>query len=254
MALHTEEQVKLNIIDLKQRIVDACRRVGRDERDVRLIPVTKEFPPVVIQWAYEAGCQAVGENKVQELVDKSHYIKADGAYEDLQLILIGHLQRNKARFVAPYVAEFHALDSLRLAERLNRFMAEAGRALPVYVQVNTSQEESKYGLAASELMPFLAECVQFEHLKVVGLMTLAINSDDENAVRRCFRELRELRDKAQVLYPYLQRLSMGMSGDFEIAIEEGATDIRVGQMIFGSRDIDNEMDYFWPEEQSSAGV
>lgn len=113
-----------------------------------------------------------------------------------------------------------------------------------YVQVNTSQEESKYGVAMSELMQFLADCAQFKRLKVVGLMTLAITVDDEEAVRRCFRDLRKLRDEAQVLYPQLQRLSMGMSGDFEIAIEEGATDIRVGQMIWIA-DIVNEMDYFW---------
>ena len=247
MALYAPEKIKENFAELQQRIVDVCQRVGRNPEEVRLIPVTKEFAPTVVEIAYDAGYKQVGENKVQELVDKHEFLKQKGAYEDLEFILIGHLQSNKARFLTEHVAEFHALDSLRLAERLDRFMADAGRVLPVYIQVNTSDEESKYGLSASEVLGFIDECAQFKHLRVIGLMTLAINSKNDDEVRQCFRTLRELRDQAQLMYPDVTRLSMGMSGDFEIAIEEGATDIRIGQMIFGPRDIPNELDHFWPE-------
>ncbi|NLJ50571.1 MAG: YggS family pyridoxal phosphate-dependent enzyme [Alcaligenaceae bacterium] len=249
MALFAPEKIKENFEQLQQRIVECCERVGRDPKEVRLIPVTKEFAPAVIELAYACGYKQVGENKVQELVDKHEVLKQDNAYNDLEFILIGHLQSNKARFLADHVAEFHALDSLRLAARLDRFMQESGRVLPVYVQVNTSKEESKYGLNASAALDFIDECAEFKHLRVVGLMTLAINSHNDDEVRQCFRTLRELRDKAQLKYPQLKRLSMGMSGDFEIALEEGATDIRIGQMIFGPRDIPNELEHFWPENK-----
>ena len=250
MALFAPEKIKENFELLAQRIAAACERVGRSPDELRVIPVTKEFAPTAIEVAYANGYKQVGENKVQELVDKYEALKQDGAYADLELILIGHLQTNKARFLADYVSEFHALDSLRLAARVNRFMAEAGRVLPVYVQVNTSLEQSKYGLPVAETLDFIDECAAFSHLRVVGLMTLAMNSKNEEEVRQCFRTLRQLRDQAQLKHPAVRRLSMGMSGDFEIAIEEGATDIRVGQMIFGSRDIPNELAHFWPEDQA----
>lgn len=247
MALYAPEKIKSNFVELQQRIAAACERVGRNPSEVRLIPVTKEFAPTVVEIAYEAGYKQVGENKVQELVDKHEFLKHNGAYEDLEFILIGHLQSNKARFLTDHVTEFHALDSLRLAARLDRMMAEVGRVLPVYVQVNTSQEESKYGLNAAEALQFIEDCAEFKNIRVIGLMTLAINSKNDDEVRQCFRALKELRDQAQLKYPDITRLSMGMSGDFEIAIEEGATDIRIGQMIFGPRDIPNELDHFWPE-------
>lgn len=248
MALYAPDKIQENFATLEQNIADVCQRVGRDPKEVRLIPVTKEFAPTVIEMAYAAGYKQVGENKVQELVDKHEFLKKQGAYEDLEFILIGHLQRNKARFLTTHVSEFHALDSLRLAARLDRLMADAGRVLPVYVQVNTSKEESKYGVRAAEALTFIENCLTFKHLRVIGLMTLAINSDNEDEVRQCFRILRQLRDEAQLKYPDIKRLSMGMSGDFEIAIEEGATDIRIGQMIFGPRDIPNELEHFWPEK------
>ncbi|SUA55261.1 YggS family pyridoxal phosphate-dependent enzyme [Oligella urethralis] len=250
MALFAPEKIKENFELLAQRIAVACERVGRSPDELRVIPVTKEFAPTAIEVAYANGYKQVGENKVQELVDKYEALKRDGAYADLELILIGHLQSNKARFLADYVSEFHALDSLRLAARVNRFMAEAGRVLPIYVQVNTSLEQSKYGLLVAETLDFIDECAAFSHLRVVGLMTLAMNSKNEEEVRQCFRTLRQLRDQAQLKHPAVRRLSMGMSGDFEIAIEEGATDIRVGQMIFGSRDIPNELAHFWPEDRA----
>ena len=250
MALYAPEKIKENFVELQQRIGAACQRVGRDPAEVRLIPVTKEFAPTVVEIAYAAGYKQVGENKVQELVDKHEFIKREGAYEDLEFILIGHLQSNKARYLAEHVAEFHALDSLSLAARLDRLMGEAGRVLPVYVQVNTSKEESKYGLTTADAQGFVDECAQFKNLDVIGLMTLAINSDNDDEVRQCFRALKELRNQIQLQHPNVTRLSMGMSGDFEIAIEEGATDIRIGQMIFGPRDIPNELAHFWPEKNS----
>ena len=249
MALYAPEKIKSNFVELQQRIAAACERVGRNPDEVRLIPVTKEFAPSVVEIAYEAGYKQVGENKVQELADKHEFLKKNGAYEDLEFILIGHLQSNKARFLMEHVAEFHALDSLRLAARLDRMMAEASRILPVYIQVNTSEEESKYGLSPSDALQFIDACAEFKNLRVIGLMTLAINSKNDDEVRQCFRALKELRDQAKLKYPDVTRLSMGMSGDFEIAVEEGATDIRIGQMIFGPRDISNELDHFWPEDK-----
>ena len=166
--------------------------------------MTKTLPAERVEQAYQLGFHCFGENKVLE---------AKGKYEALQhlpihWILIGHLQSNKVKYVAKFIDEFHALDSIKLAEKLNHRLVEVQRILPVFIQVNTSNEQSK--------------------------------------VRRCFQTLRLLRDDIQKTYPDIQRLSMGMSGDFEIAIEEGATDIRVGQAIFGARALPDN--YYWSEQ------
>jgi pyridoxal phosphate enzyme (YggS family) len=197
-----------------------------------------------IRLAVAAGCRQLGENKVQEATRK-HQSLAD---LDVDWSIIGHLQTNKARVVASYAAEFQALDSVRIAEALNRHLQASGRTLDVYVQVNTSAEESKFGLPPDEVPDFLALLPQYEHLRVRGLMTLAIFSSDTERVRQCFRRLRELRDRARVATPHLigdGGLSMGMSGDYEVAIEEGATCVRVGQAIFGARATPDS--HYWPE-------
>jgi pyridoxal phosphate enzyme (YggS family) len=167
--------------------------------------------------------------------------------QDLQWSVIGHLQTNKAKQVARFASEFQALDSLRVAEALDRRLRIEGRQMDVFVQVNTSGEASKYGLAPDDVAAFLEAMPAFPTLRVRGLMTLALFSADAVRVRPCFVRLRELRDRLRHCAPdgvSLQELSMGMSGDFEIAIEEGATVVRVGQAIFGARAMPDA--YYWP--------
>jgi len=183
----------------------------------------------------DAGCRLLGENKVQEAYRKWEAL-ADLA--DLRWSVIGHLQTNKAKLVARFAAEFQALDSLRVAEALERRLQAEGRALDVFVQVNTSGESSKYGLPPDEVAAFLQALPAFSALRLRGFMTLALLSADAARVRQCFVQLRELRDRLRQEAPdgiELDELSMGMSGDYEIAIEEGATIVRLGTILFGAR-------------------
>ena len=225
--------LRANLDAIRARIASACASAGRDPAGVRLLPVSKTVGEARLRRAYAIGLHELGENKVQEALAKS---EAMADLPDLRWVLIGHLQTNKARDVAAFAAEFHALDSARLAEALDRRLQAAGRSLDVYIQVNTSAEESKSGLPPEEVLGFLAELPRFDTLRVRGLMTLAIRSDDAERVRACFRLLRTLRDRAReedLIGP--GELSMGMSGDYEMAVEEGATTVRVGQAIFGAR-------------------
>nr|WP_055501239.1 YggS family pyridoxal phosphate-dependent enzyme [Nonomuraea pusilla] len=223
-----------NIAAVRARIAAAAERSGRSASEIRLLPVSKTVPEERIRLAVRAGCRQLGENKVQEATRK-HRALAD---LDVAWSIIGHLQTNKAREVAAYAAEFQALDSIRVAEALDRRLQALGRGLNVYVQVNSSAEPQKYGIQPEELPGFLAALPRYTSLRVRGLMTLAIFTPDTERVRRCFTLLRVLRDRAREADPDLigpGELSMGMSGDYEVAIEEGATVVRVGQAIFGAR-------------------
>ncbi|KTC44322.1 hypothetical protein AO262_17800 [Pseudomonas fluorescens ABAC62] len=238
------EDFRRNLAAVQQRITDACRRVGRDPASVRLLPVSKTFDEAHLRLAYAAGCRLLGENKVQEAQRKA---QAMSELHDLQWSVIGHLQTNKAKQVARFASEFQALDSLRVAEALDHRLQIEGRQMDVFVQVNTSGEASKYGLAPEDVAAFIAALPAFPALRVRGLMTLALFSADVVRVRPCFVRLRELRDRLLADVPpgvSLEELSMGMSGDFEIAIEEGATVVRVGQAIFGARAMPDA--YYWP--------
>ena len=230
----TVEDFARNLDAVQARIARAAARAGRDPRSVRLLPVSKTVAEDRLRNAVAAGYHRLGENKVQEAKRKSENL----ADLDVSWAVVGHLQTNKARDVAAFAAEFQALDSLRLAEALDRRLQAAGRSLDVFVQVNTSGEESKYGLSPDEVPAFLAALPRFETLRVQGLMTLALFSSDLERVRACFVRLRTLRDRARDTDPDLigpGELSMGMSGDFAEAIAEGATLVRVGTAIFGSR-------------------
>lgn len=220
-----------NLEAVKQRIAAASVRSGRGPADVRLLPVTKTVPAHVLRLAYAAGICEFGENKLQEARDKRALLSD----LDIRWSIIGHLQTNKVKYLVRFASEFHALDSLRLAEELNKRLETEGRDLDVFVQVNTSAEDSKYGLHPDELIPFVERLGDYPRLKPKGLMTLALFSADIERVRPCFRLLRALRDRAAAVHPDLTQLSMGMSGDFEAAIEEGADVVRVGQAIFGPR-------------------
>ncbi|PZA11974.1 YggS family pyridoxal phosphate-dependent enzyme [Rhodopseudomonas palustris] len=230
-----------NLKLVRDRIAATCRRCGRSPDDVHLLPVTKTVPANVLRLAYAAGISEFGENKLQEARDKQ------AIFADLPIrwSIIGHLQTNKVKYLVKLATEFHALDSLRLADELNRRLDAEGRDLDVFVQVNTSGEASKYGLAPGDLVPFARRLSEYPRLKPRGLMTLAIFSTETERVRRCFRLLRNLRDHAMAVHSDLTQLSMGMSGDFETAIEEGATVVRVGQAIFGARPTSDR--HYWPD-------
>ncbi|MBI1649258.1 YggS family pyridoxal phosphate-dependent enzyme [Hyphomicrobium sulfonivorans] len=229
-----------NLQTVRSRIAAACLRSGRSPDDVRLLPVTKTVPAPVLRYAFAAGIRDFGENKLQEARDKNAAL----ADLDIRWSIIGHLQTNKVKYLVRFASEFHALDSFRLAEELNRRLEAQERDLDVFVQVNTSGEPSKYGLQPADVIPFVERLAEFPRLKPQGLMTLAIFSADVERVRTCFRLLRDLRDRAVAVHPALTQLSMGMSGDFEIAIEEGANVVRVGQAIFGARPTSDA--HYWP--------
>ena len=209
-----------------------------------MLPVSKTIDEHHIRLAYDAGCRMLGENKVQEANRKSSEM-AD--LTDLRWSVIGHLQTNKANLVARFADEFQALDSMRVAEALDRRLQVEGRSLDVFVQVNSSGESSKFGLAPEEVAPFMRQLPVFSALNVRGLMTLAVFSRDAALVRRCFVLMRDLRQTIcddMAIDPRQLGLSMGMSGDFEIAVEEGATVVRVGQAIFGARATPDS--HYWP--------
>ncbi|MGH8216213.1 MAG: YggS family pyridoxal phosphate-dependent enzyme [Rhodanobacteraceae bacterium] len=240
----TVEEFRQHLAEVHARIAAACARVNRDPASVRLLPVSKTVPEARIRNAYAAGCHTLGENKVQEAHRKC---QAMSDLPELRWAIIGHLQTNKARLVAEFASEFQALDNLRVAEALDKRLQALGRSLDVLVQINTSGEASKFGLPPDEVAGFVNRLPAFSSLRVRGLMTLALFSEDQDKVRPCFVRLRELRDRLRRDAPggiAMDELSMGMSGDFELAIEEGSTIVRVGQAIFGARAVPDSA--YWP--------
>src|SRR5699024_5667987 len=211
----TVGDVRGNVAEVDDRIAAAASRAGRDRAEIELLPVSKTVPQERIRLAVAAGCHKLGENKVQEAHRKSEEM----ADLDIDWSVIGHLQSNKAKDVARFASEFQALDRIKVARALDRRLQGEGRSLDVYVQVNTSAEDSKFGMPPEELLGFLRDIREFDTLKFQGLMTLAIFSSDIERVRPCFRMLAELRERARQTDPDLigaGRLSMGMSGDFEV--------------------------------------
>lgn len=229
------QEIAANIAAVRARIETACAAAGRPSGSVRLLPVSKTRPAADVRAAHAAGCSRFGENKAQEARDKATELADVPA---LEWVMIGHLQSNKAKLVAAFASEFQALDSLPLAGQLDRHLQRAGRRLDVLVQVNSSGEASKFGLPPAEVLPFAAALRPFDALRVRGLMTLALPSPDPAPVAACFERMRqvqrELRDAAVPGQTY-DELSMGMSGDFELAIAHGATVVRIGTAIFGAR-------------------
>ena len=230
----SENTMQSRVQAIRDRMDAACARVGRDPSEVTLLPVSKTFDDAAIREAVALGFHRFGENRTQEIAQKAPLL----ADCNIEWVVIGQLQTNKAKEVARYAHELQSLDRLELAEALDRRLQGEGRSIDVLVQVKTSPEESKSGLEASGLISFLRELTRFDTLRVQGLMTMAELTPDPQAVRACFAKLRQLRDQAlqeSIAGISLQRLSMGMSGDFELAIEEGSTEIRVGSSMFGSR-------------------
>lgn len=216
---------------VRKRVDDACVAAGRQPGEVAILPVSKTFGPEVVREAIALGLHRFGENKVQEIRDKA------AAMPDatIEWVVIGHLQTNKAKDVARLAAEVQTLDRLELATELDRRLQQAGRSLDVLVQVKTAAEDTKSGIEPDELPGLLAQLRACSSLRLRGFMTIATASNDADVVRGCFRQLRELATKASDSGFPTDRLSMGMSGDFSLAILEGATEVRIGSAIFGGR-------------------
>ena len=224
-----------NVEQVRERIHRACRRSGRASEDVRLIAVSKTKPAESIRQAYAAGLREFGENRVQEAAGKRKEL------EDLDAVwhLIGHLQSNKAKQAVGLFDFIHSVDSLHLAERIDRAAAALGRKLPVLIEVHLGEETSKFGVEEDELTRLAEQVGALPSLDLQGLMTLPPFFDDPEDVRPFFRRLRQLAGRIEARNMSgvsMRELSMGMSHDFEIAIEEGATIVRVGTAIFGERD------------------
>lgn len=242
--LNPVTDIAANLKVVEDRITAAARRVDREPAEIRLLPVSKTKPPAAVLEAHAAGYRRFGENKVQEAQVKW---KALSGHADLEWAVIGHLQTNKAKHVARFATEFQALDSLRLAAELDKRLHAEGRRLEVLVQVNSSNEDQKFGLPPEEVVGFAEQLRAFDALEVRGLMTLALFTDDQARIAKCFERMlqvqRELRDATGEPW---NELSMGMSGDFELAIEHGSTCVRVGTAIFGSRGSGDSPETWWP--------
>ena len=226
-----------NLAAVRERIAAAVRRAGRRPEEIALMAVSKTFPPDVIREAYNTGQRLFGENRVQEFADKAGALRGLAGVE---WHMIGHLQSNKAAKAAELFSAVDSVDSLRLAEKLNAAAQKLNKRLPVLIEINVGGEAAKSGTApdSSELEQLLAAAPSLEALQIRGLMTIPPFTEDPQLSRRYFRSLRELRDQiAARRLPgiSLDVLSMGMSHDFEVAIEEGSTCVRVGTAIFGER-------------------
>lgn len=219
---------------VREEIEKAAQRAGRDPAEVTLVVVSKTRAADDVAAAAEAGALHFGENYVQELVDKQGALAA--SHLGLKWHFIGHLQRNKVRFLAPFVELIEVVDSVRLAEEIDRRATAAGRVQPVLMQVDLAGEETKFGCPEAEAPALAAQLAALPSVQWQGLMAIPPAASDPEQSRPYFRRLRELRDELSQTYPdNVQHLSMGMSHDFPVAIEEGATIVRVGTAIFGPR-------------------
>jgi hypothetical protein len=222
-----------NLAQVQKNISNACEQAGRNPQEVTLVAVSKTKPVEMLKEAYDAGARVFGENKVQEILDKY-----DQLPNDIQWHMIGHLQRNKVKYIVDKVAMIHSVDSLRLAQTIEQEAAKKDICVPILIEVNVAQEESKFGLRTDEVIPLLEEISMFSHIQVQGLMTIApfVENPEEN--RDIFRELKKLSvdiDRKNINNINMSVLSMGMTGDYEVAVSEGATMVRVGTGIFGER-------------------
>lgn len=235
-----EQELKQRIAAVQERIAAAARRAGRAAHEVTLVAVTKTQGPEVVAAAYAAGLRVFGENRVEEAIPKVHQVAAllgEAAAAELRWHMIGHLQSRKAADVFPWAAMVHSVDSVKLAARLSRLAVAGGRLLPILLEVNVAAEPSKYGFAVAELAAGVEQIAGLPGLQIQGLMTVAPIAADPETVRPVFAALRRLRDELARRFPGLdwRHLSMGMTDDFTVAVEEGATIVRIGRAIFGER-------------------
>ena len=222
-----------NLAQVQKNINESCSKINRDPNEVTLIAVSKTKPVEMLKEAYDAGARVFGENKVQEIVDKYDQMPSDVKWH-----MIGHLQRNKVKYIVDKVAMIHSVDSLRLAETIEKEAAKKAVIVPILIEVNVAQEESKFGLKPEEVLPLIEEISDFSHIQIKGLMTIAPYVDNAEENREIFRELKKLSvDIAakNINNVTMSVLSMGMTGDYMVAVQEGATMVRVGTGIFGAR-------------------
>ena len=229
--------LKENLAEVQSRMEQACKRAGRDVAEVTLIAVSKTKPVTDLQEIYNAGVRDFGENKVQEMCDKMEKMP-----KDINWHMIGHLQRNKVKYIVGNVALIHSVDSYRLAEEINIQAKKKGIVVPILVEVNIADETTKFGVSKEDAMELVRQIASLDALSIKGLMTIAPYVVDPEENRAYFRKIKELSvdiDNQNIDNVSMDILSMGMTGDFEVAIEEGATMVRVGTGIFGKRDYQN---------------
>ena len=222
-----------NLAEVEARVAAACERAGRARDEVTLIAVSKTKPVSDVREAMAAGARVFGENKVQEIREKTETIK-----EPMEWHMIGHLQANKVKYLPGRVCMIHSVDNLKLAETIEKEFAKQDMCIDILCEVNVAGEDTKFGLTPEATEDFVRALTAFPHLRVRGLMTIAPFTEDPESNRQYFRGLRALKDSINekgILSAPMDCLSMGMTGDFEVAIEEGATMVRVGTGIFGSR-------------------
>ena len=227
-------EIKENLNMVETRIRDACSSCGRAADEVKLIAVSKTKPVSALEEAYDYGCRDFGENKVQELVDKYEVMP-----KDIRWHMIGHLQRNKVKYIVDKVFLIHSVDSLRLAQEIEKEAAKKDINVNILVEVNVAGEESKFGTTAGEAVSLVEQIAKLPHVRVRGLMTIAPYVEDPEENRRYFAKLKQI--YVDIIHKnidnvFMEELSMGMTGDYEVAITEGATYVRVGTGIFGERE------------------
>ena len=225
--------IEENIKDVWSRIEKAAQKAGKGKEDIKLVVVTKTVEPARIKEAVNCGIQIIGENRVQEAESKFDQIT-----EKVERHLVGHLQTNKAKKAVELFDFVQSVDSLRIAEEISRRASQRGKVMPVLVEVNTSGEETKFGIEPHQVLPLIKSISDLEGIRIKGLMTIGLFSDDPEDTRPCFKRLKEVFDQLkQESIPDVEMtyLSMGMTSDFEVAIQEGSNMVRVGTAIFGPR-------------------
>lgn len=227
------EFIKENLSEVEEKICQACKRAGRDREEVTLIAVSKTKPVEMLEACLEQGIRVFGENKVQELCEKYEQLP-----KDIKWHMIGHLQRNKVKYITDKVELIHSVDSLRLAEAISEDAVKKGVSVNVLIEVNVAQEDSKFGLTTEETEKLVRQIAALPNIFIKGLMTIAPYTEDPEDNRPIFRTLKQLSvdiEGKNIDNVSMSILSMGMTGDYEVAIEEGATMVRVGTGIFGAR-------------------
>lgn len=229
--------IRDNLKNVEENIISACDKSGRRRNDVKLIAVSKTKPVEMLREAYDLGCRDFGENKVQELIDK--YSQLPG---DIRWHMIGHLQRNKVKYIVDKVYLIHSVDSLRLAEEISREAVKKNVTVSILIEVNVAGEETKFGTTAQEAVSLVEEIAKLPNIKIKGLMTIAPYVENSEENRLYFAKLRQI--YVDIIHKnidnvFMEELSMGMTGDYKVAIEEGATYVRVGTGIFGERHYEN---------------
>lgn len=230
--------LKENLNQVEKKIAEACERAGRSRDEVTLIAVSKTKPVSMLSEVYDEGVRDFGENKVQEIQEKY-----DQLPNDIRWHMIGHLQRNKVKYVIDKVCLIHSVDSYRLAEEINIQAKKKNLVVPILVEVNIAEEESKFGITAEDAIALVEQIAELENVRIRGLMTIAPMVEDPEENRQYFRGIRQLSvdiKNKNIDNVSMDILSMGMTGDYTVAIEEGATMVRVGTGIFGARNYNNK--------------